>query len=139
MNKKQLIEALAKQGIEVVGAEDVSNDILQSLHSALKKRDAEIATLKAAADKDAKMIEDLNSLNNSLNSALSSAEKSPAGSKHIVKLGKDSYELIVPESTLDGKPVNRNTLTDDSKLLQQLVDIGAGVIRKVKSSKKAKS
>ena len=118
MNKEELIKEL--EGLECKGLSSLTNADLEAI-VALQNERNQLATDLAAA----------NNLNGKLNDMLEQTEKSGSKPAARFKVGKETYELVVPSSNYRGKLVNATTLKENSELLQTLIDIKSGVIRKV--------
>lgn len=118
MTKEEIIEELKERGF--TGYDSLNKPELEKI-------------LKTAQDAkaNADAAESQKALNAKLNAKLNKADATKQATKFPeFKLGKDTYQLVVPSSTLDKQVINKDTLEDDSPLLKQLVKIKSGVIRK---------
>jgi predicted RNase H-like nuclease (RuvC/YqgF family) len=117
MSKKEL-EAEALQNTPQLSSDA---ELIQSLTE-------ENQTLKATVEGLTKAIEELNA-------ALAAKDADLGKSiKPVVKLGKDSYELLVPKFSFkhNGKAVivTKALLESDANLLKAVVDSGTTILRK---------
>lgn len=111
MKKEEILKALAEAGVNTEGMEALKNEVLSSM---------------------LQTVTTLSQTNEQLNEQLTKTEEAaPTAKAHVVKLGKDEYELIVPQSTLNGKLISAATLKSNSEELKQLVAMGSGAIKKI--------
>lgn len=111
MTKAELVEKLSGLGCDDL--DQLKNDSLEAIVALQDERDA------------------LTELNNQLNDKLTTAEASASASNPTFKVGEDTYELVVASSSYKGKTVNAAFLKANPDVLKKLVDIGAGILRKV--------
>lgn len=71
----------------------------------------------------------LKELNTQLNEQLAAEEAKEKSVRPTFKVGKETYELVIPKSKYKGQEVTAKTLKEDTDLLKKLVEIKAGCLR----------
>lgn len=129
LTSEELIKVIDEKNIEI----EAKNSEIASKNSELVLKDAEIKAkdqkladnetdLKTSEDYIAELKEVLAAKDN---------EVPTINGSPVVKVGSDSYEIVILSFNLDGEKYSAADVVKNDKLASKLIKMGSGVLRKI--------